>query len=136
KTGRTAEQVAVFEKLKAQYPRQLIDFPIDPKDLPGGKFPKDKIGATYFMHYPNGEVIEMTNLGVQIKEAHDGATWGVWQHKRSDPRPEVTKRVYEIVQFLEQANIREVIGIYQGKDADKIISFLDSYSSFNQGRPS
>lgn len=103
---RTPSQIAIFEALKKQYPKQLIDFPIAMKHFVDGKYPLDKIGATYFLQEAQG-VVEITNRGLQISDARNDATWGLWLQERQQPHSTVSKRLSEVLSFLEQAGLRE-----------------------------
>lgn len=103
---RTPSQIAIFEALKKQYPKQLIDFPIATKHFVDGQYPLDKIGATYFLQEPQG-MVEITNRGLQINDAQNDATWGLWLHEREHPHSTVSKRLTEVLSFLEQAGLRE-----------------------------
>ena len=128
--GRTKAQIAVFEKLKKKYPKQIIEFAISPSYLPNGYYPQDKIGATYFMQSASGETFEMTNRGVQIQDARDGAYWGVWVQMREMPKAQTTKQIQDIMQFLEQAGLHEAISTHaqqQGLAPDTLFSLLGPY---------
>lgn len=107
--GRTPEQMAVFQKLKQQYPRQLIELPIPVTVLPEGKYPADKLGATYIVQQPSGFIFEMTNMGTQINTAPNGAKWGVWLQERHLPQGQTTQRLCSVFQFLGQANLKAVL---------------------------
>lgn len=107
--GRTPEQIAIFEKLKKQYPQQLIEFPIPVDALPQGQYPPEKIGATYIMQEPSGHVFELTNQGTQIADAPDGVKWSVWLQERHLPDPKTTQRLCQMMHFLEKAGLQEVI---------------------------
>jgi hypothetical protein len=113
--GRTAEQVAIFEKLKAEYPKQVIDFPMDLKahqarlKFSDQNYPIDMIGATYIMEDTAGDIFEMTNLGVQANEPRKDATWGVWTQTRSHEIPDVRKRMGKVMQFLQNAGLNQVL---------------------------
>lgn len=108
KEGRTKEQIAIYEKLKKQYFKQLIEFPIASTHFPQGNYPLDKIGATYFLQTAQG-TFEATNRGLQINDARDNATWGLWLQDRQNPNPHVIKRLSEVMGFLEQAGLSDVI---------------------------
>lgn len=106
--GRTPSQIAIFEKLKKQYPKQLIEFPIASSHFSEGNYPLDKIGATYFLREPHGK-FEMTNRGLQINDARDNATWGLWINH---PDFDISSRLNEVMLFLEQAGLREQISLH------------------------
>ena len=128
--GRTKAQLAVFEKLKTKHPKQIIEFAISPSYLPNGYFPQEKIGATYFMQTTKGETFEMTNRGVQIQDARDGAHWGIWLQMREMPKAQTTKQIQDIMQFLEQAGLHEAISTHaqqQGLAPDTLFSLLGPY---------
>lgn len=108
KSGRTPSQLAIYEKLKQQYPSQIIDFPISAEHFSERNYPLDKIGATYFFQYPHGK-FEMTNCGFQLNDVRNNATWGVWLHEKQHPNPVVTQRLNEVLAFLNQAGLREKI---------------------------
>lgn len=97
---RTPEERAIFEELKKQYPKQLIDLPMD-------HFPLDKIGATYFFKDAQGHFFEMTNQGMQAHDKKDFATWGVWLQDKSQPKAVVTERFKTIKALLQEAKLNE-----------------------------
>ena len=118
--GRTPEQRDIYQKLIAQYPQQIIDFPIDINtkqaklELATPDYPLDLIGATYLLEDTHHQTFEMTNLGVQandprLKDPDNNATWGVWMQNRSQPIPEVTQRMGVVFDFLQKAGLNQVL---------------------------
>ena len=127
--GRTPEQIRIFEKLKKEYPKQLIEFGINPKLLLNQEFPRDKIGATYFMERQGSDTLEITQRGVQIHDAKPG-TWGIWQQTREKPIALVTKQIQEIMQFLDKAGLHEKLiqhAQQHGLSPDQFFSLLTPY---------
>lgn len=96
---RTDVERATFSQLKSSFPTQLIDLPIE------GKYPLDKIGATYFFQDELGEIFEMTNLGTQVNDQDRNATWGLWFQERNHAQSAVTARIQLIMHFLQQAKL-------------------------------
>ncbi len=140
--GRTADQVAIFEQLKAAYPKQIIDFPIDLKSkqeklkLATASYPLDMIGATYLMEDTFGKKFEMTNLGVQANDPRNDATWGVWMQNRSEAVPEVTQRMAIVFSFLQNAGLNQVLNTHAqrfGIDPDEFSPLLSRYMSLEVG---
>lgn len=129
--GRTQEQISVFEALKIQYPQNLIEFPIISERLSGGEYPQNRIGATYIMPL-DGDIVEMTNLGVQIQNPSQQATWGVWLQHRQHPHAQVTERMRSVFHFLQQAGLVEVLenhAKFQGIASEKMITLIECYLS-------
>ncbi|MBI2792699.1 MAG: hypothetical protein HYX61_12140 [Gammaproteobacteria bacterium] len=105
---RSQEQIAIFSSLKKQYPTQIIDFIIDEACLPEKKYPENRLGATYLMQLPTGEIVEMTNQGAQINTSLI-ATWGVWMQEGHHSNQAVEKRLQENIEFLFTNGLQDVL---------------------------
>ncbi len=124
---RTEQQLAIYEKLKNQYPRQIIDFPMKLGDI----YPENMIGATYLIQDSESK-FEMTNLGVQANATHDDATWGVWMHNRKSAVLDVTKRMGAVMSFLSVAGLSQVLSNHAQQhniDPDEFAGLLSRYVS-------
>jgi hypothetical protein len=104
--GRTKAQIAIYEALRKEYPKQIIDFPME---LKGQPYPDDMIGATYLVEDTYGQRFEMTNRGVQANKPHDDAEWGVWMHNRTQAVPEVAQRMGKVFSFLQKSGLNTVL---------------------------
>jgi len=104
--GRTKAQIDIYEALRKEYSKQIIDFPMDLKDQP---YPDDMIGATYLVEDTYGHRFEMTNRGVQAIKPRDDAEWGVWMQNRLQPVTEVTQRMGKVFSFLQKAGLGPVL---------------------------
>ncbi len=130
KSKRSEEQLAIYDKLKKQYPKQLIEMPIDTSAYADKQFPQDKIGATYLTQMPNGDIFEMTNQGVQINQSQNEANWGVWLQMRNQARAAVSARLCTQFQFLLTNGLEAVIEKHakaQGIAPEKVLSLLKCY---------
>lgn len=124
---RTEQQLGIYEKLKGQYPKQIIDFPMQLMNA----YPDDMIGATYLIQDSEGK-FEMTNLGVQANATRDDATWGVWMHNRQTAILEVTQRMSKVLSFLNTAGLNQVLANHAQKhniDPDEFAGLLSRYIS-------
>lgn len=124
---RNEKQLGIYEKLKLQYPKQLIDFPMQLKT----SYPDEMIGATYIMQDTDSK-FEMTNLGVQANATRDDATWGVWMHNRQTAVAEVTQRMCKVMSFLNAAGLNQVLSTHAQKhniDPDDFAGLLSRYIS-------
>ncbi len=132
KSGRTQDQIAIFEALKQQYPKQVVEFPIDVNHFPNGSFPRENIGATYLTQMPSGNIVEMTNLGVQINGSREDAMWGVWLQERNDPQTAVNSRLTSSFQFLFANGLHNVLTKHahqQGIAPEKVLALLARFST-------
>ncbi|MGD9591209.1 MAG: hypothetical protein AB7V32_01660 [Candidatus Berkiella sp.] len=100
--ARTDEQLEIFEALKKQYPKQIIELTIRSKI-----FPVENMGATYIMSTPKDELIAITTQGVQINDSQDKATWGVWI--KSKNTPDTNKKLTDNIQFLMRNGLQEAL---------------------------
>lgn len=98
--GRTPEQIAVFESLQAQYPTQLIEFPVDPSVLPNGEFPKDLIGATYWIQETPSQLFEMSLHATQASQPCEDCEWGFWLSSSESPNEAASERLALVYDFL------------------------------------
>lgn len=124
KNNRSKEQLAIYEKLKKQYPKQLIEFPIE------RQFQPNNIGATYLVVMPNHDIFEMTNQGVQINQSQDKAKWGLWLQMRNQSHEGVSARLCTQFQFLFENGLRDTIKAHaaaQGMAPEKVLSILNRY---------
>lgn len=129
KQDRTAEQLAIYNKLLEEFPKQLIDFPMDLKE----PYPNNLIGATYIMEDSERNKFEMTNLGVQANAPKENATWGVWMQNRKKPSIEANKRLCEVFSFLSKSGLAKVLDHHAQKyqiDPDQFAALLARYMSF------
>ncbi|MBS0287363.1 MAG: hypothetical protein JSR17_08710 [Proteobacteria bacterium] len=100
--ARTSEQIAIFEALKKQYPKQIIELTIRAKEFPVGN-----IGATYLVNTHDDAMVAITTQGVQINEAPDKATWGVWVNTSKPSK--ASEKVTENIQFLMRNGLKEAL---------------------------
>ncbi|MCS5709967.1 hypothetical protein [Candidatus Berkiella aquae] len=137
-SGRTKVQIEIFEKLKEQFPTQIIDFPMDLKTrqaklgLNAAVYPDEMIGATYLIEDTYGQRFEMTNQGVQAIQPRDDAQWGVWMQNRSHPVLEVSKRMAKVCGFLQNAGLNQVLAEHALKhniNQDDFAPLLNRYFS-------
>lgn len=129
--GRTKAQMAIYEKLRAEYPKQLIDFPMQLL-AENGKYPDDMIGATYLVEDTFGKLFEMTNRGVQANQPHDDAEWGVWMQNRRQAVPEVSQRMAKVFNFLKSNGLAKVLDAHASKnkiEPDEYAMLLSRYIS-------
>lgn len=129
--GRTKAQIAIYEKLRTEYPKQIIDFPMTLR-AENGKYPDDMIGATYLVEDTFGKVLEMTNRGVQANTPHDDAQWGVWMHNRQQAVPEVSQRMAKVFSFLKRNGLAQVFDEHARKyniESDEYAKLLSRYVS-------
>lgn len=122
---RNQQQLDIYEKLKLQYPKQIIDFPMQLQTT----YPDEMIGATYIIQDTDSK-FEMTNLGVQANATRDDATWGVWMHNRQTAVLEVTQRMCKVLSFLNTAGLNQVLANHAYKhniDPDEFAGLLSRY---------
>jgi len=103
--GRTSEQIAIYEKLKTKYAKQIVDFSMA---LGKDKYPEDFIGATYLMEDPEGNWFEMTNRGVQANAPKE-AEWGIWVQDSKKRMETVGARMKHIINFLADQKMGEAL---------------------------
>lgn len=130
KNQRSPEQIAVFNALKKQYPKQLIEFAVSPQGLHSKSYPVEMIGATYLMRTPSGNIFEMTNRGVQINDARNEVSWGVWLQERQQPTEMVNQRLCAVFQFLEANGLQDNLSRHakaQGIAPEKYLALLERY---------
>lgn len=128
-SGRTKTQIDIYEALRKEYPKQIIDFPMELKDQP---YPDDMIGATYLVEDTYGQCFEMTNRGVQANKPRDDAEWGVWMQNRSQQVKEVTQRMSTVFSFLQKAGLGPALDKHakdQNVNQDDYAPLLSRYMS-------
>jgi hypothetical protein len=108
KNGRTPEQLDIFEKLKQEFPLNVVECPIAADKLPGKQFPAHLVGATYLVQGQDGEIFMMTNRGAQLNTAKT-ATWGLWLSAQSENNVNVAQKFQEVSQFLNEVGLHDAL---------------------------
>lgn len=127
KNARTEKQLEIYDTLRNQYAKQIIDFPMELM----ADYPDEMIGATYIIE-DEKDKFEMTNLGVQANATRDDATWGVWMHSRKSAVLDVTQRMCKVMSFLNQAGLNHVLAKHaqlHNIDYDEFAGLLARYIS-------
>ncbi len=99
--ARTPQQMAIFDTLKKEFPKQIIVLPIRSK-----VFPLENIGATYLVKSPTNEIIAITLRGVQLNDSQEKETWGVWIAGK--PK-ESNIKLTDNIQFLMRNGLKEAL---------------------------
>lgn len=99
---RTSEQLAIFEKLKGDYPENLIDMPLQCLEMK-----KEMIGATYLFQTQAGDWMAFGIRASQANAPEDNCQWGMWFGSLQDP--EVFNRVQSVFAYLHDVQSRDLI---------------------------
>ncbi len=99
---RTSEQLAIFEKLKGDYPENLIDIPLQCLEME-----KEMIGATYLFQTQAGDWMAFGIRASQANAPEDNRQWGMWFGSLQDP--EVFNRVQSVFAYLHDVQSQDLI---------------------------
>jgi hypothetical protein len=95
RSQRSAEQLAIFDGLKAQYPQHLLDKPLAIDALPRGVS-----GATYIVEDQQGNKSMFSIMAEQANVQQPSADWGIWFG--SINKPKIKERLSALEPFLSQ----------------------------------
>lgn len=93
RSKRTSEQLAIYDRLRAEYSRDLKQAFLNTDQLES-----DMIGATYLFQMNDGSWMAFSIKSRQANDPKDKSEWAMWLGKMSDPQ--IAERVKEIDRFL------------------------------------
>lgn len=92
---RTEEQQKIYQQELVNYPKHLVDFPLNDENIP-----TDLIGATYFFKDQSGKTFVFAIKMTQAKDPKDMGNFGLW-FAPLDHLP-IQERVNAISSYLEK----------------------------------
>ncbi|MFA6037463.1 MAG: hypothetical protein WC748_05010 [Legionellales bacterium] len=98
RSQRSAEQLVIFDGLRAQYPQHLLDKPLAIDALPRGMS-----GATYIVEDQQGNKSMFSIMAEQANIQQPSADWGIWFG--SINKPKVKERLSTLKPFLSQHDL-------------------------------
>ncbi len=108
----TSAQLAIYDRLREQYPSTLIDSALNCAQLD-----RDMVGATYLFKNPQGGWICFGIQAPQANAPNDDQKWGIWYGSLDNPQ--VKQRLKSVLKYLSDCGGPDLLSDFhfRGKSA-------------------